>query len=59
MNKYTPSLTEEQRIILQKHWAERQRAIVSDTQEQLRRLAIVTATTDTATTPERILDRQK
>lgn len=55
----SPSLTPEQRLLLQEHWNKMQRAIVSDTQEQFRSLAIVTATTDADLSPERILDRQK
>jgi hypothetical protein len=60
MTKYrSPSLTPEQILLLQEHWNKMQRAIVSDTQEQLHSLAMATTTTDNSTTPERKLDRQK
>lgn len=60
MTKYrSPSLTPEQMLLLQEHWNKMQRAIVSDTQEQLHSLAMATTTTKATTTPECILDRQK
>lgn len=60
MTKYrSPSLTPEQILLLQEHWNKMQRAIVSDTQDQLHSLVMATTTTKTTTTPERILDRQK
>lgn len=55
----SPSLTPEQRQLLQEHWNKMQHAIVSDTQEQLHSLAMATTTTKATMAPERILDRQK